>query len=77
VNAPVHLEGDCLYFPAPPKLSGGLLVTAWLRQMAETEEKRGATRRAQEAREIADWLDRLRVWLKRENYEAAPVPRDA
>jgi hypothetical protein len=70
----VALAGDCLYYPTPPVLGGGQKVTEWLEAIAAMEEKRGATERAREAREIAEWLGRLGRWMHRENYEPAPLP---
>lgn len=44
---------------APPVLGGGIGPAEWLRSMACADRKKSATKRAKEAEEIADWIDRM------------------
>jgi hypothetical protein len=54
-----------------PKLGGGLSPTEWLRTMAESDRKKGANARADEAERIALWIDELEG-----NVVAKPVRLD-
>ena len=48
-NCPVRVDA--------PMLGGGLGPVEWLRALVLIERKRGATKRAQEAEQIASWLE--------------------